>query len=67
MVANPEEKNRWRLLPTAAEWAEFSRFTRALLAIDDPGTRRRRLEHLSLAKPRLARRLALVIGLTLVP
>lgn len=64
MVANPEETHRWRVLPTPEEWQEITRFARELLSLDD-GAKKRRLEQLSLAKPRLASRLAAIAGLSL--
>lgn len=65
MVANPEVTNRWRLLPTGEEWSEITRFARELCSIEDPARKQRRLEQLALNKPRLAQRLAAIIGLTL--
>lgn len=65
MVANPEEKNRWRSLPTGEEWSEVTRLARELVTLDDPVKKRRKLELLSLAQPRLAARLAAVLGLVL--
>jgi hypothetical protein len=66
MMANPEVTNRWRVLPTPEEWKEITRFARELLALDEP-TKRKRLEHLSLGKPRLAQRLAQIVGMSLAP
>ena len=65
MMRNPEETNRWRLLPTPEEWKEITRFARELVSLDDPAKKRRRLEQLSLAQPRLAQRLAAIVGLSL--
>lgn len=66
MVRNPEETQRWRVLPTPEEWQEITRFARELLSLDDPDAKQRRLQQLSLAKPRLAQRLAAIAGLSLV-
>ena len=65
MVANPEESQRWRVLPTPEEWQEITRFARELLCLDDPHAKQQRLQQLSLAKPRLAQRLAAIAGLSL--
>lgn len=65
MVANPEEKDRWRSLPTPEEWSEVTRLARELVSLGDPVKKRRKLELLSLAKPRLAARLAAIVGLSL--
>lgn len=65
MVINPEQENRWRSLPTPEEWSQVTRLARELVRLDDPAKKRRKLELLSLAQPRLAARLAAIIGLTL--
>jgi hypothetical protein len=65
MVANPEEKNRWRALPTPEEWSEVTRLARELISLGDPARTRRKLELLALARPRLAARLAAIVGLSL--
>jgi len=65
MRTNPEQKERWRALPTAEQWSKLTGFVRDLIAIDNPETRRRKLDQLALAQPQLARRLAASMGLKL--
>lgn len=64
MQANSHNLPATQILPTAEEWSEISKFTRVLIGMDDPETRRRKLEKLTEGNPRLARRLAQVLGVS---